>query len=292
MLVDLVTVLGPTRGLRGVAAFNVFGYEDARAVVDAAEALGAPVILAANADLRHFMPLTVIAKMFGVLGDEARVPVCAHFDHGHDVGEIRRAVEAGFTSVMYDGSQLSLAQNVEATSKVVEYARSVGVSVEGEVGAVPYAEGRPDIAERPTAPCEAARFAAATGVDALAVAIGNVQRMPAHGATLDFHLLDSIASAVSVPLVIHGASGISDADLTRLVAAGVAKFNIGTVLRQSFGRGLRATIAAHPKAFDRIEIMQGVMQEMTHEAIHQLHRLGWGKQSESGSLARPRVGPL
>jgi fructose-bisphosphate aldolase class II len=238
------------------------------------------------------MPLRLIATMFRAVADEANVSVVAHLDHGYELEEIRRAVDAGFTSVMYDGSQRPLAENIEATRDVVECARAAGVSVEGEVGSVPYAEGRTDIEARPTSPTEAARFAEATGVDALAVSIGNVQRMAGHSATLDFPRLGEIAAAVSSPLVIHGTSGISDGDLARLVAAGVAKFNIGTVLRQSFGRGLRATLATRPKAFDRIEIMHGVMQEMTREATRQLQRLGWAERSESGSLVPPRAGPL
>jgi fructose-bisphosphate aldolase class II len=292
VLVDLTSVIGPARGGRGVAAFNVFGYEDARAVIDAAEALRAPVILAANADLRRFMPLALIATMFRALADRTEVPVCAHLDHGHDIEEIRRAIDVGFTSVMFDGSQRPIAENIEITSTIVRYARAAGVSVEGEVGSVPYAEGRPGIAARLTTPEEAGRFAQATGVDALAVAVGNVQRMRDPGANLDFPLFERIAATIATPLVIHGASGVSYADLTRLVKAGAAKFNIGTALRQSFGRGLRAALAAQPDAFDRIEIMRPVIDEMTREATRQLRRLGWGAEIGSGTPAGPGPGPL
>jgi fructose-bisphosphate aldolase, class II len=277
VLVDLVSVLARSRAGHGVAAFNVFGYEDARAVVDAAEELRAPGILAASLDFTRFMPVELIAQMLRRLGEEASVPVCAHLDHCYDVGEVCRAVDAGFTSVMYDGSQLPLAENIAMTRRVVDYAHARSVSVEGEIGSVPYAEGRDAIKAELTDSRAAAELERQSGVDALAVSVGNVHRLRTSGATIDFDRLAEIEKATSVPLVIHGTSGIRNADLARLVRTRVAKFNIGTALRQSFGRGLRSALSADPTRFDRLEIMREVMAEMSREVVRQMRRLGWAE---------------
>jgi fructose-bisphosphate aldolase class II len=276
VLVNLATILAPAvAGGYGVAAFNVFGWEDARTVVDAAEEIGAPVILAASLDFTRFMPVELIAAMFRALAQSAKVPVCAHLDHAYEIDSVLRAVDAGFTSVMFDGSPLSLDDNIAGTSRVAAYAHAAGCSVEGEIGSVPYAEGRDHIKSELTDVASAVRLAAESGLDALAVSIGNVHRLKRPGATIDFDRLAAIEAKVSVPLVIHGTSGIFEADLARLAQTRVAKFNIGTTLRQSFGKGLRATLARHPERFDRLEIMGDVMPVMTREAVRMIRLLGW-----------------
>jgi fructose-bisphosphate aldolase, class II len=275
MLVNLATILAPAAdGGYGVACFNVFGWEDARAVVDAAEALDAPVILAANLDFVRFMPMELIADMFRTLGSAAPVPVCAHLDHTYEVDMALRGVDAGFTSVMYDGSQLPLEANIAGTSMVVDRAHAAGCSVEAEIGSVPYAEGRDHIKSELSAPRQARSLAEQGGPDALAISVGNVHRLTSPGVTIDFARLAEIESSVSVPLVIHGASGIFEEDIIRLAATRVAKFNVGTSLRQAFGRGLRQTLAAHPERFDRLEIMRDAMGAMTIEAARVITLLG------------------
>src|SRR5581483_760074 len=226
MLVNLATILAPAvTGGYGIAAFNVFGWEDARAVVDAAEETGAPVILAASLDLVSFMPVELVAAMFRALGRSAKVPVCAHLDHAYEVDAVLRAVDAGFTSVMFDGSPLPLDDNIAGTRRVVAHAHAADCSVEGEIGSVPYAEGRDHIRAELTDVASAARLASESGLDALAVSIGNVHRLKRPGATIDFERLRAIEREVSVPLVIHGTSGILEADLARLAQTRVAKFN-------------------------------------------------------------------
>lgn len=279
MLVDLVTLLQSRRPTYGIAAFNVFGYEDAWAVTAAAESLGAPVILSASLDFTRFMKVTLIADMFRALAEEARVPVCAHLDHCYDVEEVCRAVDAGFTSVMFDGSQLPLEQNIALTRRVVDYAHQAGVSVEGEIGSVPYSEGRAGIRSELTDSRSAAAFEQGSGVDAMAVSIGNVHRLRRPDAEIDFARLARIEAATATPLVIHGTSGINDADLLRLARTRVGKFNIGTVLRQAFGRGLRRSLAADPQRFDRLEIMRDVIADMKEEAARQIQRLGWSRET-------------
>jgi fructose-bisphosphate aldolase class II len=285
MLVNLATILSPAvDGGFSLACFNVFGWEDARAVVDAAAQLGAPVILAANLDFRKSMPVEVIAVMLRSLAQRAPVPVCVHLDHTYDVDEVLRGVDLGFTSVMFDGSQLPLEQNIEATRRVARYAHAAGCSLEAEIGSVPYAEGRTHIKAELTDIGDAVRFARETAVDAMAISIGNVHRLTTPSAVIDFERLAQIAALTTVPLVIHGTSGIRDQDIERLARTRVAKFNIGTVLRQAFGRGLRETLGRHAERFDRLEIMGDVMASVSQEAMRMIRLLGW-RPRESATLS-------
>ena len=276
MLANLSSLLTPAiRSGYSVACFNIFGWEDARAVVDAAERLGAPVILAANLDLRRFMPIEVIAFMLRALASRASVPVCVHLDHTYEVADVLRAVDVGFTSVMYDGSQLPLEDNIAGTRRVADYAHAAGCSVEAEVGSVPYAEGRAHIQSRHTVVSDAIRLAEESGLDAMAVSVGNIHRLEKPGAVIDFALLREINACVTVPLVIHGTSGLVDEDIVRLRGMRVAKFNIGTALRRAFGRGLRESLSRHPDRFDRLEIMADLMPAISSEAARMIRLLGW-----------------
>jgi fructose-bisphosphate aldolase class II len=276
MLVNLASILAPAvTGGYGVAAFNVFGWEDACAVIDAAEETGAPVILAASLDFTRTMPVELIAAMFRTLGASAKVPVCVHLDHCYEIDAVLRAVDAGFTSVMYDGSPLPLADNITGTRQVVAYAHRFGCSVEGEIGSVPYAEGRDGIKSELTDVPSAAQLAAESNLDALAISIGNIHRLKQPGAKIDFERLSAIEASLDVPLVIHGTSGIFPEELRRLARSRVAKFNIGTTLRQAFGRGIRETLDRHPDRFDRLEIMRDVMPIMAREAVRMIRLLGW-----------------
>lgn len=258
-----------------VACFSIFGWEDACAVVEAATAMNAPLIFGVGADFRRTMPLEVISAMLRRLAADAPVPICVHLDHCYDLSEVQRAVDAGFTSVMYDGSQLPLADNIAGTRQIAEYAHAAGCSVEGEIGSVPYAEGRSHIKSELSGVSDAARLAGESGLDALAISVGNVHRLSAPGATVDYELLGRIEASVPVPLVIHGTSGLYDADIVRLTRTRVAKFNIGTVLRQAFGSSLRETLQRYPARFDRLEIMSDVMPAVTREARRMIGLLGW-----------------
>lgn len=275
MLVNLETILAPAaRSDYGVAGFNVFGWEDAVAVVEAATAARAPVILSASLDYTAATPVEVIAKGFGMLADSAPVPVCAHLDHCYQVDAVKRAIDAGMTSVMFDGSQLAVEDNIAHTRAVVDYARPAGVSVEAEIGSVPYSEGRDHIIAQKTDVDAAVRLAGESGLSAMAVSVGNIHRLRQPGATIDFDLLDAIAARVEVPLVIHGTSGIHEHDLVKLARSHIAKFNVGTCLRQAFARGLRAALAADPTRFDRLDIMADVIPVMRDEAARVIGLLG------------------
>ena len=275
MLVSLVNVLDDAlaKGY-AVPCFNVFGYEDARAVVAAAEQSSAPVIMATNHEMTEFMGAAQAASMLGKVAEASKVPVCVHLDHCYEVDSVKAAVDAGYSSVMFDGSQLPLSENIAKSAQVVEYAHAAGVSVEVEIGSVPYDSGRDHIKAELTDPTQAQQLALDSGADAVAISVGNVHRLQSTSSRIDFDRLAEIEPVVEQPLVIHGTSGIRDEDMKTLAARRVCKFNIGTTLRMAFGQSLRGHLQQNPDDFDRLTIMNGVMPAMTEEATRNISLLG------------------
>ena len=267
MLVTLKEIL---KIEKTIAAFNVFGYEDAISVIRAGEELQRPVILMTNKDAINFMPIEILGPMLTTLAKQTAIPVCVHLDHSKSEDDIQRAIAAGYTSVMYDGSQLSLEDNIRNTRAVVEMAHAKGVSVEAEIGSVGYSD--PAIAAKAeyTDPEQAVLFAEETGVDALAVAIGTVHRMKIQAAQIDFDLLKQIREMVSAPLVIHGSSGVKNEDVQRMCQTGVNKMNFGTSLRMAFGNTLRETMQEHPEEFDRLKLFPASMEAVKERAKEKL----------------------
>jgi fructose-bisphosphate aldolase class II len=261
----LAEVLAPAlREGYAVAGLVCQGWEDMRAYVAAAEAEGVPVILQVGPGARAHTPLPVLARMMRWLAEGAAVPVVVHLDHGEDAETCRAAIGEGFTSVMYDGSRLPFAENLARTAAIARMAHAAGVSCEGELGFVGYAGGAASVG---TDPAEAAEFAAETGVDALAVSVGNVHLQTAASEGIDETRLRAIAAATPVPLVIHGGSGVPFDQRRRLATTtSVCKFNIGTELRQAFGTALRQVLAEAPGRFDRIEILAATEPELTRAA--------------------------
>lgn len=254
-LVTLLDVLRPAMvGGYAVPGLVCLGWEDMRAYVMAAEAERAPLILQAGPSCRAHTPLPVLGAMFRHLAEAASVPIVAHLDHGASVDECRAALDAGFTSLMFDGSRLPLAQNIDLTAAVAELAHAAGASCEGEIGFVGYAGGATSAG---TDPQEAAIFARDTGVDAMAISVGNLHLQQQPGGGLDLARLRAIEALTDTPLVIHGGSGVPAAQRATLAATShICKFNIGTELRQVFAAALRATLAAEPAFFDRLAILQ------------------------------------
>lgn len=249
-----------------VAAFNVFGYEDAISVVQAAEEVNGPVILATNKIALEHMPVELLGPMLCSIAEKASVPVCVHLDHGKDLQTAIKAILSGYTSVMYDGSQLILEENIRTTKEIVKFAHAAGIPVEAEIGSVGYSDPSMKMKAFYTEPGEAKFFAQETGVDALAVAVGSLHRMQEQSAVIQFDRLEQIQSVVTTPLVIHGSTGIADEDLTRLAAYNVTKINIGTALRMAFGEALREEMNSRPDEFDRIKLFQAPMLRVKEEA--------------------------
>lgn len=254
-LVTLKDVLQPAlKGGYAVGGLVTLGWEDMRAYVAAAEALDCPVILQAGPGCRAHTPLPVLGKMFRHLAEAASVPVVAHLDHGYTFEECQEALDAGFTSLMYDGSRKPLAQNIDETARIAQMAHAAGISCEGEIGFVGYANGENSAG---TDPEEAAIFARDSGVDAMAISVGNVHLQQDKQGGLDMPRIRMIEAVTDVPLVIHGGSGVPVAQRRELaLGSKVCKFNIGTELRMAFGAALRKAVNADADRFDRVSILK------------------------------------
>jgi len=243
-----------------VGGLVCLGWEDMRAYVAAAEAENCPVILQAGPGCRAHTPLPVLGKMFRHLAEGASVPVVAHLDHGYTYDECSEALDSGFTSLMFDGSRKPLAENIKETLQIAELAHNAGISCEGEIGFVGYSGGEDSAG---TDPDEAAQFAAETGVDAMAISVGNVHLQQDKEGGLDTARIATIQAATSVPLVIHGGSGVPVEQRNHLAkTSNICKFNIGTELRMAFGSALRSAVDSDPDRFDRVSILKD-----THDPV-------------------------
>lgn len=232
-LVTLKEILdAANKGGYAVAAFDALDHASAEAVIAAAEELKRPVILMLPEAGLIFVDPDVFMRFLAARAGEASVPIALELDHGKGVDVIMKAIECGFTSVMIDGSALPNEENAAITQKVVESAHAAGVSVEGEIGHVGGGEGGLDgcTADESmyTRPEDAKAFAEATGVDALAVAFGTVHGIYKGEPRLDLERLSAIKKTVTVPLVMHGGSGVSEADFLRAIEAGINKINLFT----------------------------------------------------------------
>jgi fructose-bisphosphate aldolase class II len=236
---------------RAVGAFNVITMEHAEAIITGAETAGLPVILqiSENAVRFHHGQLAPIAAAARSIADGSAVPVGLHLDHVESDTLLAEAAPNGFGSVMYDASRLPYAENLAATAAAVARGHAAGLWVESELGEV----GGKDGAHKPgvrTDPAEAANFVAATGVDALAVAVGSSHAMHTRTARLDHDLIARLRAALPVPLVLHGSSGVPDDELAAAVRGGMTKINIGTALNTAFTGTVRAELGAHPEVVD------------------------------------------
>ncbi|GAB4077806.1 class II fructose-bisphosphate aldolase [Nostocoides australiense] len=235
----------------GVAAFNVITLEHAEGIVAGAEQAGVGVILqiSENAVKFHGGLLRPIAAGSLEIARAATVDVSVHLDHVEDEGLLHQTADAGLSSVMFDASHLEYEDNVAATRAAADWGHANGLFVEAELGKV----GGKDGAHAPgvrTDPGEAAAYVEATGVDALAVAVGSSHAMVERTAALDLDLIREIAAAVPVPLVLHGSSGVADDNLRAAVEAGIVKVNIGTILNVAFTGAVREVLDSDPKIVD------------------------------------------
>lgn len=236
---------------RGVAAFNVITLEHAEGIVAGADAAGVSVILqiSENAVKFHGGHLRPIAAAAIEVARSAGVDISVHLDHVEDVALLHETAAAGLSSAMFDASHLDYADNVTATRAAADWGHANGLFVEAELGKV----GGKDGAHAPgvrTDPQEAAAYVEATGVDALAVAVGSSHAMVERTAALDLDLITAIAAAVPVPLVLHGSSGVADDNLQAAVQAGIVKVNIGTILNVAFTGAVRGVLDQDVKVVD------------------------------------------
>ncbi len=239
-LTPMADIAGPARAAgRGVGAFNVIGIEHAEAIVAGAEQAGAPVVLQISENCAAYHgALGPIAAACLAIARSATVPAAVHLDHATSPGLVREGARLGFGSVMYDASRLAYPDNVRATAELTRWCHDQGMWVEAELGEIGGKDGVHSPMAR-TDPDEAAKYVAATGVDALAVAVGSSHAMLTRDAVLDIGLIGAIRAAVSVPLVLHGSSGVPDADLAAAVRAGMTKVNVATQLNKAYTGAVR-----------------------------------------------------
>ena len=244
-------LVGAARAAGGAAvAFNVIGIEQAEAIVAGAEAAGAPVILqiSENCVAYHGAVEPIAAAALAVAAGSA-VPVGVHLDHATSVGLVSAAVTAGIESVMFDASDLDYASNVAATAEITRWCHDRGVWVEAELGEVGGKDGVHAPGVR-TKPADAAEYVRTTGVDGLAVAVGSSHAMLTKSAVLDLELVGQIRAEVSVPLVLHGSSGVPDDVLVAAVWSGLTKINIATALNKVFTESVRTALTVDERLVD------------------------------------------
>src|ERR1022692_966911 len=235
---------------QGVGAFNLIGIEHAEAIVSGAEAAGLPVVLQISENcVRYHGALEPVALAALAIARSAAVPVAVHLDHATSADLVYAAARLGIGSVMFDASELEYAANVAATAALAAWCHEREIWVEAELGEIGGKNGGPDTGAR-TRPDDAADYVAATGVDALAVAVGSSHAMLTRDAVLDLDLITRIHRAVSVPLVLHGSSGVPDRDLDAAIRAGMTKINIATQLNKVFTTAIRNCLAADTALVD------------------------------------------
>lgn len=249
-----------------VLAFNVITLEHVEAVCRAAEQVQRPVILQISENaVKYHGGAAALAAACLVLADSSSAEMSLHLDHVESLDLLHQAHALGVSSVMFDASRLPDAENTALTRETTEWAHARGLYVEAELGAI----GGKGNAHTPgvrTDPADAARFVEATGVDALAVAVGSSHAMTTRTALLDQDLISALAARLAVPLVLHGSSGIADGDLRTAAAHGIVKINIGTLLNVAFTQAVRASLAADGDQVDPRKYLRSA-REATTEAV-------------------------
>jgi fructose-bisphosphate aldolase class II len=247
---------GSNRGW-ALGSFITFNMEMTEAIFEAAEAEKSPLIIMIY--LPYFEQHgRALVPMIRSLAENATVPVCLHLDHGQNMEQIVHAIKAGFTSVMIDASVLPLEENIALARKAVEFSHLFGVSVEAELGHVPGGEQfleQEKIGEKKTDPGLAARYVDETGIDALAIAVGNLQGGIAGSAHIDIDRIARIRQRTSCLLVLHGGTALTDEEVRLAIETGVDKINYFTNLRRAYSQGLLDVIKDDPDSCEPIELM-------------------------------------
>lgn len=280
MLVNMKSILADAREKHyGVGYFNAVNVEMARAVIETAEELRSPVIIGTAEVLLPAMELERVAEYLIPMAQKATVPVCVHYDHGLGFDKCTEALKLGFTSVMYDCSTASYEENIASLAEMVRICHAAGATVEGELGHVGDNEGAGALlnpADFYTDPAMAADFVARTGVDALAVAVGNAHGDYKFPPKLDFERIQIIAERTGIPLVLHGGSGLSDSDFRTAVSLGICKINIFTDIDKAGKAGIEEGLAAGAKT---------LMQLMPYE-INAMKKVVRNKLELFGSVGK------
>jgi len=235
---------------RGVAAFNVANLETLYSVIRAAEIENSPLIVQVYRRLFDDERASLLAAMTHRLAQKSSIPIALHLDHGSSIEQIHKAIHLGYTSVMFDGSQLPIAENIQLTEQAAKIAHQAGVSIEAEIGHVPF--GDEDI-ELSTA-AEATEFISQTGVDALAISIGTAHGFYKKEPVLDIERAREIGENVSIPLVLHGGTGVPTQQVKKAIACGISKINIATELQHHFIHAIAVELEKNSDKFLPIDL--------------------------------------
>ena len=258
-----------------IAAFNVHNLETIQAVVEGAAEERSPVMIQTTPGTLKHAGIPYVAACVKEAAKLYDIPIALHVDHCPSYETIIQCIQHGYTSVMIDGSGLPYEENVALVSKVVETAHYAGVAVEGELGRIGGTEDDMTVDDEDaffTVPSEAREFVAATGIDFLAVAIGTAHGVYKGEPKLDFERLAQIAAATPVPLVLHGASGVSDEAIRKAVPHGICKINIDTELRVAFSKAVQEVVTSNPKEIDPRKLL-GPAREAMKEVVRAKMRL-------------------
>jgi fructose-bisphosphate aldolase class II len=260
-----------------VGAFNINNMEIAQSVAAAAEAERSPVILSVSEGAIKYAGIDYIAGLARLAASKTDVPVSLHLDHGGSFEICARCIQAGFTSVMIDASHEPLEENIRKTAEVVRMAHACGVSVEAELGRLSGIEDNISVSAADafyTDPAEAVTFVRETGIDALAIAIGTAHGKYKGIPKLDYERLSLIKGQINIPIVLHGASGLTQEQLQETVRRGVNKINIDTDVRLAFTQAVRDVLTTKPEEYDPRKICGPARDAMTQVVREKIRLFG------------------
>ena len=263
-----------------IGAFNTHNLEMLPAIIKAAVNQRTPVIIQTSCGTANYVGHKNLVSICKSMAEEYGVDIVLHLDHAKDYDEIRKAIDAGYSSVMFDGSSLPLKDNILGTKRVVEYARKFDVSVEAELGTVGGTEDGIVVEQKDvqyTDPEDAVEFIRQTGIDALAVAIGTNHGQYKSKTKINFKRLEEIKKAVDIPLVIHGGTGVKEEDVKKVIRRGIRKFNVGTELLVGWNRKAKECYDSHKENVsnrDNVVPCLNVIEEIVEKKINLFKNIG------------------
>ncbi len=260
-----------------VGGFNINNLEFLQGIIWAAEDMNSPLILQTSEGAIRYIGIDYVMGMVEAAVKNTHIPVALHLDHGSKFDVIMQCIRKGYSSVMFDGSHYPFEENVRLTSKIVEIAHAVGVSVEAELGKLGGTEDDVSVDEKEatfTNPDEAVEFVERTGVDALAVAIGTAHGVYKGDPELDFERLKTIKDRIKIPVVLHGASGVPDEDVKRAILLGVNKVNVNTDFQQAFNSKIREIFTADSELYDPRKFCGPGREAIKEKVIEKIKVLG------------------
>lgn len=258
-----------------VGQFNVNNLEYFQAIIEAAKEERSPLIFGASEGAIRYIGLKNVVALAKVAAEEVDVPVALHLDHGSSFEVVMQCIQAGFTSVMFDGSHHPYEENIRLTKKVVEAAHAVGVSVEGELGTIGGVEDDLSVSEEDANlanPKEAIRFWEETGVDALAIAVGTAHGIYKGEPKIHYDIIDEVARQIDAPIVLHGGSGVPDESIKEAISYGAAKINVNTENQVAQVKVIRELLAKNPDMIDPRKYL-GPAREAIKETVKEKMRL-------------------